>query len=101
MAESNLIRLYLRAPLYYEQAAELLPFECDVLTGLPVCGESACGETAPELLFCFTLNEEQAQSIEPETEYLLGELLFAGKGPACLPGGICFASGQGERTIYL
>ena len=70
MAESNLIRLYLYAPLYYEQAPELSPFECDV----------PMDESAPELMFCFTLNGEQAESIEPEAEYLLGEMLFAGKG---------------------
>ena len=80
MAESNLMRLYLHAPLYYEQAAELLPFERDVPMSTP-----ACGEPVLELLFCFTLNREQAESIEPEADHLLEELLFAGKGLACLP----------------
>ena len=82
MAESNLMRLYLHAPLYYERAPELSPFERDVPTG----------ESAPELLFCFTLNEEQAQSIEPETEHLLGELLFAGKGDG--KGDVLLPAGQ-------
>ena len=85
MAESNLIRLYLHAPLYYEQVPELFPFECDVPMGASVHGEPAGGESAQELLFCFTLNGEQAESIEPEAEHLLGEMLFAGKGLACLP----------------
>jgi len=69
MEESPLIRLDLRAPLEYEEAPGLVPFDCPPVT-----------EAAPELLFCFELDREQAGRIDPEADRFLGELVFSGKG---------------------
>jgi len=69
MEESPLVRLDLRAPLEYEEAPGLAPF-----TSPPVA------DTAPELLFCFELDREQAARIDPEADRFLGELVFSGKG---------------------
>jgi hypothetical protein len=69
MEESPLIHLDLRAPLEYEEAPEFIPFNCPPLTD----------EAARELLFCFELNPEQAQRIDPEADTFLGELVSAGK----------------------
>jgi hypothetical protein len=62
--------LDLRAPLEYEKAPELVPFNCP----LPI--DSA----AQELLFCFELAREQAGRIDPQEDHFLGELVFSGKG---------------------
>jgi len=69
MEESSLVHLDLRAPLEYEEAPELVPFSC-----LPA------DEAAPELLFCFEIDREQAGRIDPEADRFLGELVFSGKG---------------------
>jgi hypothetical protein len=69
MEESPLVRLDLRAPLEYEEAPGLAPF-----TNPPA------DEAAPELLFCFELDREQAGRIDPEADRFLGELVFSGKG---------------------
>jgi len=69
MEESPLVRLDLRAPLEYEEAPGLAPF-----TSPPA------DEAAPELLFCFELDREQANRIDPEPDRFLGELIFSGKG---------------------
>jgi len=69
MEESPLVHLDLRAPLEYEEAPGLAPF-----TSPPV------DEAAPELLFCFELDREQAARIDPEADRFLGELIFSGKG---------------------
>ena len=61
MEESPLVRLDLRAPLEYEEAPGLAPF-----TSPPAA------ETAPELLFCFELDREQANRIDPEAGRFLG-----------------------------
>jgi len=66
-----LVRLDLRAPLLYTEAPGLDAFNC------PPPGES--GEFAVEFCFCFELDGEQAQSIEPEPENFLGRLVFSGK----------------------
>jgi hypothetical protein len=67
-----LIRLDLRAPLLYTEAPELDAFGC------PSSGE-VTGETTMEFLFCFELNQEQSQSIEPHPENYLERLVFSGK----------------------
>jgi hypothetical protein len=69
MEESPLVRLDLRAPLEYEEAPGLAPFTCP-----------PADEAAPELLFCFELDREQANRIDPEADHFLGELVFSGKG---------------------
>jgi hypothetical protein len=63
-----LIRLDLRAPLFYTEAPGLDAFNCP----FP-------GETSAEFLFCFELDEGQTQSIEPQPEEFLGRLVFSGK----------------------
>jgi hypothetical protein len=79
MDNSPLMRLDLRAPLEYAQAPELIPFKCP----------PPADESAPELLFCFLLNREQAERIDPDADYFLGELAFSGKG----------AGGQGKVQL--
>jgi hypothetical protein len=61
--------LDLRAPLEYENAPELVPFNCP----LPA------DETAQELLFCFELDKEQAGRIDPLEDHFLGKLVLSGK----------------------
>jgi hypothetical protein len=92
MEESPLVRLDLRAPLAYEEAPGLDPFACP-----PVI------EAAPELLFCFELNREQAGRIDPEAGCFLGELVFSGTGDGTrgklqLPVGL-YAFAQERRTL--
>jgi hypothetical protein len=69
MEESPLVHLDLRAPLEYEEAPGLVPFSY-----LPA------DEAAPELLFCFELDREQAGRIDPEADRFLGEIVFSGQG---------------------
>jgi hypothetical protein len=69
MKESSLVHLDLRAPLEYETAPELVPFNCP----------QPSNESAPELLFCFELAREQAGRIDPQEDHFLGELVFSGK----------------------
>jgi len=66
----KLMRLDLRAPLVYQEAPGLIPFECSPPTD----------ETALELLFCFELNSEQAGRIDPDADCFLGQLAFSAKG---------------------
>jgi hypothetical protein len=92
MEESPLVRLDLRAPLEYEEAPGLAPFACP-----PADGD------APELLFCFELDREQAGRIDPEADRFLGELVFSGKGDGKqgkiqLPAGL-YAFAQQRRTL--
>ena len=61
-----LIRLDLRAPLLYTEAPELDAFGCR-------------GEANTEFLFCFELDQEQSQSIEPDPKKFLEGLVFSGK----------------------
>jgi len=63
-----LIHLDLRAPLLYTETSGLDAFNCPT-----------SGEAATEFLFCFELNQEQSQSIEPQPENYLGRLVFSGK----------------------
>ena len=89
--ESPLVRLDLRAPLEYEEAPGLDPFSCPPADG-----------AAPELLFCFELDREQASRIDPEADRFLGELLFSGKGDGRqgkiqLPAGL-YVFAQQRRT---
>ena len=69
MEESPLVRLDLRAPLEYGEAPGLVPF-----TSPPA------NKAAPELLFCFEIDREQADRIDPEADRFLGELVFSGTG---------------------
>jgi len=78
-----LTRLDLRAPLEYKEVPGLIPFEC-----LPPADGAA-----QELLFCFDLDREQAERIDPRADCFLGELAFSGKGTggqgkARLPAGL-------------
>ena len=72
MEETPLIRLDIRSPLVYAKAPGLVPF---VYKG---AGEQYATE---ELLFCFTIDPAQGQSIEPDREHFLGPLIFSGCGP--------------------
>jgi hypothetical protein len=77
------MRLDLRSPLEYEEAPGLDPFVCS----------PPMDEKAPELLFCFELEKEQAKRIDPLAEKFLGRLIFAargcaGKGNTQLPAGL-------------
>jgi hypothetical protein len=63
-----LVRLDLRAPLFYTEAPELDAFGCP----------SPC-EAALEFLFCFELDQEQSRRIDPQPENFLGRLVFSGK----------------------
>lgn len=67
MEESTTIRLDLRAPLEYAEEGHD-PFNC-------VIGE---GEASRELLFCFEIEREQAERIDPEADRFLGTLVFSG-----------------------
>ena len=92
MEESPLVRLDLRAPLEYEVAPGLDPF-----ASLPA------DDAAPELLFCFELDREQAGRIDPEAGRFLGELVFSGKGDGArgkvqLPAGL-YVFAQERRTL--
>ena len=69
MEESDLIRLDLRAPLEYAEANGLDPFDS-------VVGEN---KTSQEMLFCFELNKEQGNRIDPDADHFLGKLLFSGR----------------------
>ena len=71
MDESSLIRLDLRASLEYAPLPGLEPFAY----GTTAARGAAAHE---EQLFCFAINPAQSQSIEPERELFLDELLFAG-----------------------
>ena len=82
MENTSFTRLDLRSPLFYRQAPELMPFDCARLKN----------DAAPELLFCFELDPDQAERIDPEAECLLGKLILAGagdgsRGDGCLPAG--------------
>jgi len=65
---SPLVRLDLRAPLLYTEAPELDAFNCP-----------PPNEAGMEFLFCFELDQEQSQSIEPQPEHFLGRQVFSGK----------------------
>ena len=92
-----LTRLDLRASLLYTET-----------TGLNAFGCPPPSEAATEFLFCFELDKEQSQSIEPQPENFLGRLLFSGKnvqnqqkGNLELPAGLyLFAQQRGliDRT---
>lgn len=69
MDESLPIHLDLRGDLVYEEAPELVPFNCCLPTD----------ESARELLFCFEINPEQSQRIDPQADQFLGKLVCAGK----------------------
>lgn len=70
MEDTSVTHLHLHAPLWYAQAAGLFPEN----------GSSAGNEAAREKIFCFELNGEQAQRIDPDSAALLGKLIFAGNG---------------------
>ena len=72
MKESQLARLDLRAPLFYDKAPGLSPFGAAFTQN----------EGGEEFLFCFELDSEQAGRIDPTAENFLGEPVFAGRGPA-------------------
>jgi len=90
-----IIRLDLRAPLFYAEAPELDPFNIASLDAQPP------DESAPEYLFCFELDQEQAQSIEPQPELFLGRLLFSGKSVENQQGDRTFKESQLPAAQYL
>jgi hypothetical protein len=84
-----LIRLDLRAPLLYTETPGLGAFDCQ-------------GEETSEFLFCFEIDQEQSQSIEPNPDIFLGRQVFSGKsvqnqqGDLELPAGLyLFAQRRG------
>jgi hypothetical protein len=62
-----LIRLDLRAPLFYAVSPGLEPFAYHAEADGPA-----------ELIFCFELNPAQSRGIEPDRDNFLGEMVFAG-----------------------
>ena len=70
MEESQAVYLFLHSPLCYTKTLELLPFSHSIPEN----------DKSQELLFCFELNGEQANRIDPEPDCFLGKLVFAGKG---------------------
>jgi hypothetical protein len=86
-----LIRMDLRAPLFYTEAPGLAAFGCP-----------PPDEAGAEFIFCFELDQEQSQSIEPQPENFLGRLVFSGRnvqnqqGDLELPAGLyLFAQQRG------
>jgi len=86
-----LIRLDLRAPLLYTETPGLGAFDC-----------TPPSEATTEFLFCFELDQEQSQSIEPIPENYLKGQVFSGKsvqnrqGDLELPAGLyLFAQRRG------
>jgi hypothetical protein len=86
-----LVRLDLRAPLLYTETPELNAFGCPPPS-----------EETTEFLFCFELDQEQSQSIEPDPEKFLEGPVFSGKkvqnqqGDLELPAGLyLFAQQRG------
>jgi hypothetical protein len=63
--EFNILKLDLRAPLFYIRDRSLNPFD-----GAPFTGEH---------LFCFTVNSEQGFRIDPRGETYLGPLIDQGR----------------------
>ena len=63
-----MVRLDLRAPLLYTETPGLSAFDCPPPS-----------EATTEFLFCFELDQEQSQSIEPIPENYLKGLVFSGK----------------------
>jgi len=62
------LNLFLHNPIYCVEDPELSPF--DVFAQI---------NTEQEFVFCFELNREQAERIDPDADNLLGELVFAGR----------------------
>ncbi|MDR2478958.1 MAG: hypothetical protein LBD48_06575 [Treponema sp.] len=75
MDETPFLKLNLRAPLQYMLVSGLPPFSH---------GEEGRGET----LFCFELDAGQGQSIEPDSERLLGPLVFSGQAADAAGGAV-------------
>ena len=69
MAESSFSQMDLRASLEYTKTEGLIPFAIE-------------DDASEELLFCFELDAEQAQSIEPQADCFPGKLLFTGRKTA-------------------
>jgi hypothetical protein len=76
--EEGAKRLELLAPLFYIPAPELVPFRCGA--GPQIFRGGEC-------LFCFSIDEAQGRSIEPDPSALLGPLTVAGRSPPGCPGG--------------
>jgi hypothetical protein len=68
MENFTMLRLNLRAPLFYRENTALVPFPKDVIEG--------------EQLFCFGLEHSISRSIEPSPAAYLGPLLFGGTSAA-------------------
>ena len=77
MEKTPLLRLDLRAPLFYAKIAGLPP-ETPIFAGTAADGSSL--PKNEEFLLCYELNPAQSRNIEPEKELLLGPLVFAGRG---------------------
>jgi len=76
--EAPLTCLYLRTPLEYAEAPELVPFNNTFSGKDPAHFFMQKG--GQELLFCFELERNEAARIDPQAHCFLGELVFAGKG---------------------
>ena len=78
MNESSLMRLNLRAPLEYDKisppAAVLDP---------GFWGRRLADNPQEEALFCFEINREQGERIDPDPEHFLGKLVFSGTAVSC------------------
>ena len=68
--EVTTLSLDLRTPLFYTQESGLDPFD-------PTIGED---DEALEFMFCFELNGEQSQRIDPQADTLFSQLVFSGRG---------------------
>jgi hypothetical protein len=75
MNEIETIRLELRAPLFYREERDLVPW-------VPEEPGDPARPEAGERLFCFALDPVQGRSIEPDPARLLGPLVAAGRSVA-------------------
>jgi hypothetical protein len=78
MNEIQTIRLELRAPLFYQEDRDLVPWKPekpDPGDPEPAWPPAGTGER----LFCFAVDAVQGRSIEPDPTRLLGALLAAGR----------------------
>jgi len=83
-----MLRMDLRAPLFYTETRGLDPFNIAPLGAPPVGEPPPPGEAGAEYLFCFELDPEQSRSIEPEPDNFLGRLVFSGRNDI---------NGQGDK----
>ena len=70
------MELELYASLEYEEAPGLEPF------GYPFAPAEDAANGGNEFLFCFEIDSEQSERIDPKAESFPGKLVFAGKSAA-------------------